>query len=112
MALDIEDGQIKLVFLTLDKRSTAYPQTPLVKDLGYDIPSSLLFIVGPKGLPKEIAEKLEDAFAKAMNYPLFIKGMKDLRITTFYRNSEELENYIVRTYGVYAKIIKEMGLAK
>lgn len=109
----LEDGQIRRLVLIAEKRSTEYPQTPILKDLGYDIPAPLaLGIAGPRGLPEEIVRKLEDSFTKAMQDPYFIKGMKELRLTTFYRNSKEAEDYVANNYEVFAKIIKEMGLSK
>jgi tripartite-type tricarboxylate transporter receptor subunit TctC len=110
----VESGQIRLVFLIAEHQSAAYPQAPTLKDLGYeDIPAPwLLNIVGPKGLPGDVVRKLEDAFTKAMNDSLFINGMKDLRLPPFHRNSKQLEDYVTRNYEVFARIIKEMGLAR
>jgi tripartite-type tricarboxylate transporter receptor subunit TctC len=109
----VEDKQIRLVLLIAEKRSPAYPQVSILSDLGYDIPAPMLLnIVGPKGLPQEMVKKLDDAFAKAMNEPIFITQMKDLRLTMFYRNSQDLEKYVAENYEAFAKIIGEMGLAK
>jgi tripartite-type tricarboxylate transporter receptor subunit TctC len=109
----VEDKQIRLVLLIAEKRSSEYPQVPILSDLGYDIPAPMLLnIVGPKGLPQEIVKKLDDAFAKAMNEPMFFTRMKELRLTMFYRNSQDLEKYVAENYEAFSKIISEMGLAK
>jgi len=73
----LEAGQIRLLFLIAEHRSPEYPQTPILKDLGYNIAApSFLNLAGPKDLPDEIVKKIEDAFTKAMKEPTFIKGMK------------------------------------
>jgi tripartite-type tricarboxylate transporter receptor subunit TctC len=109
----IESGEIRLILLVAEKRSPYYPDVPIMKDLGYDIPApTFLNIAGPKGLPDEIVKKLDDAYSKAMQEPAFIKGMKDLRFTIFYRNGKELDEYVASNYDAFAKLLKEQGLIK
>jgi len=109
----IEAGQTRLLLLFSEDRRIEYPQTPVLKDLGYSFPSPMfLNVAGPKGLPREIVKKLEDAFTKAMKEPGFIKGMKDIQLPVVYRNSQELTDYVAQSYEVFAKLLKELGLAK
>lgn len=109
----LEAGQIRLLFLIAESRSTDYPQTPIIRDLGYDFPApTFLNVAGPKGMPEEIVKKLEDAFTKAMKEPAFIKGMKELRFAMIYRNSKELSDYVAQNYDAFAKLLKEIGLIK
>jgi tripartite-type tricarboxylate transporter receptor subunit TctC len=109
----IESGEIRLILLIAEKRSPYYPNIPILKDLGYDVPApTFLNIAGPKGLPDEIVKKLDDAFSRAMKEPAFIKGMKDFRFTVFYRNGKELDEYVAANYDAFAKLLKEQGLIK
>jgi tripartite-type tricarboxylate transporter receptor subunit TctC len=109
----LEAGQLRVLLFLGEKNSGEYPQTPILKDLGYDIPApTFLNITGPKGLPEGIVKKLEDAFTKAMKEPTFIKGMKDLRLTIAYRNNKEMDDYVARNYEAFSKLLKEIGLIK
>ncbi len=110
----LQAGQIRLLLLLKDERSAEYPGTPILKDLGYDIPCPMMNnVFGPKGIPDGIAKKIEDAYAQAMKDPAFIKGMKeDLLIPIVHRNSKELADYVNYNYEVYRKFLKEMGLTK
>jgi tripartite-type tricarboxylate transporter receptor subunit TctC len=110
----LEAGQIRLLLLLRDERSAEYPKTPILKDLGYDIPCPMTFnVFAPKGIPDGIAKKIEDAYTQAMKEPAFIKGMKeDLLLPIVHRNHKELADYTNYNYEVYAKFLKEMGLAK
>jgi tripartite-type tricarboxylate transporter receptor subunit TctC len=110
----LEAGQIRLLLLLRDERSAEYPKTPILKDLGYDIPCPMTFnVFGPKGIPDGIAKKIEDAYTQAMKDPAFIKGMKeDLLLPIVHRNHKELSDYTNYNYEVYAKFLREMGLAK
>ena len=109
----LEAGQTRLLLLIAEKRSTEYPDTPILKELGYDFPTPwILNVVGPRGLPEEVARKLEETFTKAVKEQAFIKGMKDLRLMIVYRNSQELAEYVASNYEVFGRLLKEMGLSK
>jgi tripartite-type tricarboxylate transporter receptor subunit TctC len=110
----LEAGQIKLLLLLRDENSAEYPKTPILKDLGYDIPSPMTInVFGPKGLPEGIIKKIEDAYTKAMKEPAFIKGMKeDLLLPIVYRNRKQIADYTNYNYDVYMKFLKDMGLTK
>jgi tripartite-type tricarboxylate transporter receptor subunit TctC len=109
----VDSGQIRLLMLLKEEHSAEYPDVPILKDLGYDNPYPMIIsIVGPKGIPEGIVKKLEDAFTKAMKEPAFIKGMKELRLPVAYRNSKELDEYIIRNYHFFTNRFKEKGLIK
>ena len=109
----LEAGKVRLLGLISETRSTEYPGTPILKELGYDFPTPwILDVVGPKGLPDEIARKLEEAFTKAMREPAFLRGMKELHYSFFYRNSKEMTDYIMHDYQLFPKILKQLGLIK
>jgi tripartite-type tricarboxylate transporter receptor subunit TctC len=104
------DGKlIKLVLLLREEHSDEYPQTPILRDLGYtDVPAPWYFgMCGPKGMPSEIVKRLEDAFTKAMKEPIFVNTMKELRLPIVYRTNIELDAYVARNYEVFGKICRE-----
>jgi len=109
----VDSGETRLLMLLKEEHSAEYPNIPILKDLGYDNPYPMIIsVVGPKGIPEGIVKKLEDAFVKAMKEPAFIKGMKDLRLPISYRNSKELDEYIIRNYHFFTNLFKEKGLLK
>lgn len=67
----IKTGKLKLLAVGTPKRSVAVPDTPTVMESG--VPGfdayAWLGILGPAGLPKEIAAKLHGEIIKAMNTP-------------------------------------------
>ncbi len=109
----LEAGQIRLLLLIADYPSPYYPQTPILRDLGYDIPApTLMSIAAPRGTANEIVRKLEEVISKTIQEPSFIKAMKDIRYTIVRRSGKELEDYVAFNYEAYAKLLKEMGMAK
>ncbi len=110
----VESGDVRLLLLFREERSAEYPHTPVLKDLGYDLPyPTFITVSGPKGLPPGIVKKLEGAFTKAMKEPAFVKGMKeDIRLPIVYRNSKDLTKYVAYNYDTYGRTLKDMGLIK
>jgi tripartite-type tricarboxylate transporter receptor subunit TctC len=109
----LEAGEIRLLALLAENRSVDYPETPILKDLGYDIPApTILMVSAPKAIPDGIAKKLEDTFTNAMKEPEFIRGMKNIHFTIVHRNSKDLDEYVSYNYEAFAKLLKEMGLSK
>jgi len=103
----IEAGQTRLLVVFRDERSEEYPHVPVLKELGYNIPCRLFMgIHGPKGIPDSAVKKLEDAFTKGMKEPEFVKGMKELRLPIFYRNSKDLSDYVAGGYEIYKEFLK------
>lgn len=108
----LETGNTRLLLLFREEPSAEYPQTPILKDLGYgDIRAPMIQgIAGPKGMPEGIVKKLEDAFTKAMKAPAFIKAMKDMGFSVLYRDSKESSDYIAQNYEFFGKFLKELNL--
>ncbi len=110
----LEAGQVRLLLLLKEENSAEYPQTPILKDLGYgDIPAPLIqSVIGPKGMAEGIIKKLEFAFGKAMTEPGFVKGMQELRLPIIRRSSKELSAYVSSNYENLTRLLKEMGITK
>ena len=109
----VESGNARLLLLFREERAAEYPQTPILRDVGYDFPvPTFICVAGPKGLPDEIVKKLEDAFTKAMKEPAFVKGMNDLRLPIVYRNSRDLNAYVAHNHETYGRMLKDLGLTE
>jgi tripartite-type tricarboxylate transporter receptor subunit TctC len=107
----LEAGEIRLLLLFREEKAVEYPETPILKELGYDFPAPTFnAVLAPKSVPEGIAKQLEEAFTKAMKEPAFIKGIKELRLPIVYRNSKELTEYITYNYNYFAKLLKEIDL--
>jgi tripartite-type tricarboxylate transporter receptor subunit TctC len=78
----ITAGTIKAYAVAHPERIAALPDVPTTKELGVDfIFSAWNAMVAPKGLPKDIQDKLLDALSKAMDDPALIKRYEDLGST-------------------------------
>jgi tripartite-type tricarboxylate transporter receptor subunit TctC len=78
----ITAGTIKGYAVAHPERIAALPDVPTTKELGIDfIFSAWNAMVAPKGLPKDIQDKLVDALSKAMDDPTIIKRYEALGST-------------------------------
>jgi tripartite-type tricarboxylate transporter receptor subunit TctC len=109
----VESGETRVLMLLKEEKSAEYPQVPILKDMGYDLPYPMFIgVITPKAVPDGIVAKLDQAFAKAMKEPAFINGMKELRLPILYRSGKELDAYVAQNYDYYSKLFKELGLIK
>ena len=109
----VESGETRVLMLLKEEKSAEYPQIPILKDLGYNLPYPMFIgVITPKAVPDAIVAKLDKAFAQAMKEPAFINGMKELRLPILYRSGKELDAYVTRNYEYYSKLFKELGLIK
>jgi len=71
-------GDLRVLAVLSDERSSFRPDVPTAKELGYDVNmSSLRGIVGPAGMAPEIAEKLQAALVAVNENPAFQKRMAE-----------------------------------
>jgi len=109
----VDSGETRVVMLLKEEKSPEYPQVPILKDLGYNLPYPMIIgVITPRAVPDAIVRKLDEAFFKAMKEPGFINGMKELRLPIMYRSGKELDAYVARNYEFYSKLFKELGLIK
>jgi tripartite-type tricarboxylate transporter receptor subunit TctC len=109
----VDSGDVRFLMLLKDEKSAEYPNVPILKDLGYNIPYTMITsVITAKAVPDAIVKKLDDAIVKAMKEPTFLKGMKDLNLPVVYRSGKELDVSIAQNYEYYKKVFTEMGLIK
>jgi len=107
----VDAGKFRVLATWGDQRCARYPQVPTIKEIGYDvvIPGPL-GIVGPKGIPKSIVEKLHDSFRKAMDDPEFQSALKKFDMDRVYMNPADYEKFSRQDSERVEKIIQKLGL--
>jgi len=105
-------GEMRLLAVFDDERMKEFPETPTLKELGYDIVApSCLGIAGPKGIPAPVVARLETAIKKAMTDPQFIKLMDKIMIKRAYLDSKNFGSYIKSIYKQQGEIIRAAGMS-
>ena len=107
----VESGRLRLLAAFGEKRMMDFPNVPTLQELGYDIiATSLICIVGPKGLSSQIVQTLHGAFKKAMEDPDFINVSKQGDMPPIYRGPEDLARHLVQMNEEVEGLIKSLGL--
>jgi tripartite-type tricarboxylate transporter receptor subunit TctC len=66
----VASGDLRLLVLLNNKRSTKWPDVPTLAEHGYDWDFNAPFgLAGPKGMDPAVVKKLHDAFKKAYDDP-------------------------------------------
>ena len=107
-----KSGKLRLLAVYANKRLPGFPDCPTFKELGYNVGMRITTgaLIGPKGMPRPVVEKLAGAFKTAMDDPKFKTAMKNFENQVLYRGPEELGKDIQEWSDTYGKLIKQLDL--
>jgi tripartite-type tricarboxylate transporter receptor subunit TctC len=109
----VEAGKFRLLATFGSQRFPRYPQVPTAKELGYDmVRPSPIQIYGPKGLTKNIVNKLHDAFKNSMDDPGVQAALNRFNMPNLYLNSEDCEKAVRQDLESFGKLVQKLGLQK
>jgi len=107
----VKAGRLRLLATPCERRLPSFPEVPTWFDLGYDISLKIVTsIVGPKGLPAPIVDRLNRAFKESMNDPNLIKTLNNYEELTWYRTPEEVAKFFNEMCNHWETFIPKMGL--
>ncbi len=106
-------GKLRLLAVFTSKRMKAFPdvQTFIEKGYNYAVLSCLSFM-GPAGMPKDVVEKLQNAFHESMKSKVFLDVMDRFDMPAVYAGSDALTKFIHKDYQETGELIKTLGLGK
>jgi tripartite-type tricarboxylate transporter receptor subunit TctC len=109
----VASGDFRLIATFGPKRYGSYPNVPTFTDLGYKSwMASPSGIIGPKGLPAPIVDKLHNAFKESMNEPEFLRVVKNQTLEVSYSSPAGLAEEVKALDELFAKLVKELALTK
>ena len=102
----INEGKFRILSYGGSEKVPGYENIPSFQELyGFSIPN-LLGIFGPKGLPDYVLKKLDDAFAKAVKDPEFIKVMNQMYMPVHYMGRAQVSKHVEETFPKIGEIMK------
>jgi tripartite-type tricarboxylate transporter receptor subunit TctC len=109
----VTSKRLKLLAYVTSTRHNAFPQVPSLRELGYNVDVQIWFgFVGPKGMPKEVVEKLDNAFYKATLDPVAAKNIEKLGVKLAHVNGQALQDLVEKEVKDNGEEIRLMGLNK
>lgn len=107
-------GNLRPLAVFSDKRDPTMPDTPTFKELGYNVVAGpWTGIAASRKIPEDVLSTLRKAFDQVMTEDkAFPKLMQKIGEQVDYMSGEDFEKQWREQSGVYAEIIKELGLGK
>jgi tripartite-type tricarboxylate transporter receptor subunit TctC len=107
----VKAGRLRLLATYSGTRFPKFPEAPTWMELGYNIAVKITTsVIGPKGIPGPIVDKLHGALKTGLDDPNFKKTLDGYDMTVYYRNPTELAREISEFSDQWGKIIRELGL--
>ncbi len=110
----IEAGKARSLYVQGTIRIPAFPDIPTVKEaLGVDhLGGAWRAVVGPKGMPPEVAAKLTAAVEKAYQSKEFRDFMASRGFGLDWKKGDDFAKFMETDYNATGEVVKAVGLAK
>jgi tripartite-type tricarboxylate transporter receptor subunit TctC len=108
----IRAGKAKAVATTGSKRAALMPDVPTIAESGYQGYEALNWygFLGPKGMQKDIVERLNKELVKALAHPQVVAALHKTGTEPKSSTADEFAAYIKREYDTWGKVVKEAGI--
>ena len=108
----IKDGRLIAIVVAAPQRLTQLPNTPTFKEVGLEPVNRPAYygIHGPKGLPKEIVDKIHDSVKKTLEDPAVKKRIEDTGSIIIANTPAQFAAQIAAEFDVYKKVVAAQKL--
>lgn len=108
----VQAGRLRLLAQAGEKRAVSLPQVPTMQEAGVPgfVVSSPFSFVGPAGIPRPIAERLNSALVKALQDPVNQKALIAQGAEPMGNTIDEHAALIKREIEKWRKVIKDAGI--
>jgi tripartite-type tricarboxylate transporter receptor subunit TctC len=102
----IKEGKFRVLAWLGKEKMAGYENIPSFYQMYGVIVPSVMGVWGPKGMPKYVLDKLDDAFAKGVKDPSFVNIMNRMSMPVVYMNRKDMEKEVNEMYPIAGKILK------
>ncbi|CAN5479443.1 tripartite tricarboxylate transporter substrate binding protein BugE [soil metagenome] len=108
----IKEGRLVPIVVAAPQRIAALPNTPTFKEVGLEPVNRMAFygIYGPKGLPKDIVDKVNAGVRKALEDPAVRKRIEDTGSIVVGNSPEQFAAEIKAELAIYQKVVETAKL--
>ena len=103
----IKDGRLIAIVVAAPQRLAQLPDVPTFKELGLEPVNRMAYygIYGPKGLPKEVVDKISTAVKKTLEDPAVKKRIEETGSLIVANSPAEFAAQIAAEFEVYKKVV-------
>jgi tripartite-type tricarboxylate transporter receptor subunit TctC len=108
----IRDGRLIPIVVAAPQRLTQLPNVPTFKEVGLEPVNRMAYygVLGPKGLPKEVVDKVAAAVKKTAELPDVRKRIEDTGSLMVLNSPEQFAAQISAEFEVYKKVVADQKL--
>jgi tripartite-type tricarboxylate transporter receptor subunit TctC len=109
----VKSGDLRVLAVLGSKRDPIFPDVPAANELGYKVALDMWRgIAVPKGVPKPIVAKLQDAIKGTVESPAFRDAGKSIGFMPAYLPANEFGKLIASDDAKLASVMVELGMKK
>jgi len=103
----IQSGKLHAIVVAAPQRLTVLPNVPTFKDVGLEPVNRMAYygILGPKGLPKDVVDKVSAGVKKVLEEPAVRKRIEDTGSIIVANTPEQFAAQMKAEYEVYKKVV-------
>ena len=103
----IKDGRLIAIVVAAPQRLAQLPNVPTFKEVGLEPVNRMAYygIYGPKGLPKEVVDKISTAVKKTLEDPAVKKRIAETGSLIVANTPEQFAAQIAAEFEVYKKVV-------
>lgn len=108
----IQQKRLVPIAIAASQRLAALPDVPTFKELGLEPVNRMAFygIVGPKGLPKDVVDKVSAGVKKSLEDPAVRRRIEDTGSLIVANTPEQFATQIQAEYEIYKKVVEKSSL--
>ncbi len=108
----IQQKRLVPIVVAAPQRLAVLPEVPTFKEVGLEPVNRMAYygILGPKGMPKEVVDKLSAGVRKALEDPAVRKRIEDTGSIIVANTPEQFTDQIKAEFEVYKKVVQGAGL--
>ncbi|PUE32850.1 ABC transporter substrate-binding protein [Limnohabitans sp. Jir61] len=109
----IKDNRLVPIVVAAPQRLAVLPNVPTFKEVGLEPVNRMAFygIYGPKGMPKDIVDKINAGVRKALEDPAVRKRIEDTGSLIVANTPEQFGAQIKAEFEVYKRVVNEQKLS-
>jgi tripartite-type tricarboxylate transporter receptor subunit TctC len=108
----IKEGKLVAIAVAAPQRLAVLPNVPTFKELGLEPVNRMAYygILGPKGLPREVVDKVHAGTVKALQDPAVRKRIEDTGSLVIGNSPQEFAAQIEAEFKVYKNVVESAKL--
>jgi len=108
----IKDGRLVPIVVAAPQRLAQLPNVPTFKEVGLEPVNRMAYygVLGPKGLPKDVIDKVAAAIKKTAELPDVKKRIEDTGSLMILNTPDEFAKQIAAEFDVYKKVVAQQKL--